>query len=269
MSAPNKRAVVIRIVSWNMSHWQQTPAQRAAAWDYLGSLHPDFALLQEAVPRDDLAPTHCVYRPGGIGNRRPWGSAVISFAGPITEVVELPASPSAQPVPLQHTYPGSVAVALCEPGLTLISAYGLIENGYAVATVHKQLSDLTPLFDSKFGRRVVLAGDLNVSTQLKEPDRSRHRNARERFGTLGLTECLGLERPSRERLADCPCEDDPCRHVRTQRHGNSDVPWQNDYFFVSRSLVATVQACFAADGGQADSWDLSGHCPVILEVGAV
>jgi hypothetical protein len=35
---------------------------------------------------------------------------------------------------------------------------------------------------------LVLGGDLNVSTQLDPPDRERHRNALERFKTLGLTD---------------------------------------------------------------------------------
>jgi hypothetical protein len=135
---------VIRILSWNMSHWLRSPAQRAEGWDYLRSLNPDFALLQETVPPEDLPPTHSVYRPGGIGPGRSWGSAVVSFSGPITEISAVHSPHGAEPAQLHRTYPGSLAVATCEPGLTLISVYGLIENGYAITTLQKQLSDLTP-----------------------------------------------------------------------------------------------------------------------------
>lgn len=152
----------MRIVCWNMNHFMRSPEQRVAAWRYLESLEPDFALLQEAVVPDRLRPTHRVDRLGGIGGARPWGSAVVSFQGEIEGVEEL----YVPPLSLHRTYPGSVAVARAN-GLTLISCYAVIEAGYAITTFHRQLSDLTPLFDSKMGRRVVLGGDLNLSTQLR------------------------------------------------------------------------------------------------------
>ena len=190
-----------RIISWNMSHWLRSAEERSAAWDYLRALAPDFVLLQEAVPPDDLGPEHCVYRPGGMGGHRPWGSAVISFTHPISEVVEVTSPHGKHPAQLHQTYPGSVAIAACESGLTLISVYSVIDNGYAITILHRQLSDLTPLFDTKLGRSVVLAGDLNVTTQFEEPHRSRHRNARERLQAFSLIDALDLERPARGPLA--------------------------------------------------------------------
>lgn len=255
-----------RIISWNMSHWLRSPEERSAAWGYLRALAPDFVLLQEAVPPEDLGPAHCVYRPGGIGGYRPWGSAVISFSHPIKEVVEVTSPHGKQPAQLHETFPGSVAIATCESGLTLISIYSVIENGYAITTLQRQLSDLTPLFDTALGRRVVLAGDLNVTTQFEEPHRSRHRNALERLEAFGLGDALDLERPARGPLGGCSCGCDPCRHVRTQRHLKSEFPWQNDYFFVSRSLQPRVKACQAMDCGEPDPWSFSDHCPLILEL---
>ena len=171
-----------------------------------------------------------------------------------------------RPAALHRTHPGSVAIATCEDGLTLVSIYGLIENGYAITSVHRQLSDLTPLFDSKLGARVVLAGDLNVTTQFDEPTRSRHRNFLQRLEIFGLIDALSLMRPDRPPLAGCPCNDTPCRHVRTQRHPQSEVPWQNDYCFVSRSMGDAVSACYAHDGGDPAPWTLSDHCPIVLEL---
>jgi hypothetical protein len=78
-------------------------------------------------------------------------------------------------VKLHVTFPGSIAVAATGSGLTLVSLHTVMEQGYAITTFHKQLSDLTPLFDSPLGRKVVLGGDLNISTQFPEPDRSRRR----------------------------------------------------------------------------------------------
>jgi hypothetical protein len=159
-----------------------------------------------------------------------------------------------------------LAVAQTQTGLTLISAYGLIENGYAITTVHRLLSDLTPLFDSTLGKRVVFAGDLNLSTQFPEPSGSRHLNLFQRMNTLGLTDCLALQRPPRTPLANCPCTSTPCLHAQTLRHPRSKIPWQNDYFFISTALTSTVTACFPVDSGKPDPWRHSDHCPLVLEI---
>lgn len=37
----------LRIVTWNMDSWKH-PGQTRAVWEYLGSLAPDLALIQEA-----------------------------------------------------------------------------------------------------------------------------------------------------------------------------------------------------------------------------
>jgi len=169
-------------------------------------------------------------------------------------------------VSLHRTDPGCLAIADAGKGLVLVSAYGAFDEGYSVTTVHRLLSDLTPLLDNASTRGVILAGDLNLSTQLEAPHRARHRNALERFATLGLVDCLALERPARRRLANCPCEERPCRHVQTHRHPKSPHPWQDDYVFVSESLASRVVSCFGLDGGEPDPWQFSDHCPLVLEL---
>jgi endonuclease/exonuclease/phosphatase family metal-dependent hydrolase len=254
---------MIRFISWNMSHWQRTASQRDAAWAYLESLSPDVAMLQEAVPPERLDKNTYVYRPGGIGPTRKWGSMLVSYLGPVAELTHVRASHSRKAADLQRTYPGSLAIAEIG-GLVAGSWYGLIEDGYAITTVHRQLSDLTPLVDSPLGDRLVFAGDLNISSQFKGVDGRRHRNLLERFATLDLVDCLAMNRPARERLANCPCADESCLHVQTQRHPRSAVPWQNDYFFVSKKLAAKVRSCYAVEGEVA--WHHSGHRPIALEL---
>lgn len=255
-----------RVVTWNMNYWARSAHERAAAWGFLRSVEPDFALLQEAVPPEELPRTHCVYQRGGISRRRPWGSAVVSFSEVITEITAVASVHGSRVTQLRRTHTGSVAVAVTRNGLTLISVYGLIDDGYAVTTVHRQLSDLTPLFDTKYGRQAVLAGDLNVTTQFDEPHRSRHRNVLDRIETLGLRDALGLERPTRGPLGGCPCQDSPCRHVQTLQHPKSAVPWQNDYCFVSNDLVSRVSLCRPVYEGQPDPWSYSDHCALVLEL---
>lgn len=254
---------MLRFVSWNMSHWQRTPAQREAAWTYLASLRPDVALLQEAVPSKGLGENTYVYQSSGIGPTRKWGSLLVSYVGPVTEVRTARSKHSRKDADLHRTYPGSLAIAEVA-GLVGISWYGIIEDGYAVTTVHRQLSDLTPLIDSPLGRKLIIAGDLNISSQFTGMDGRRHRNLLERFTTLDLVDCFALNRPARKSLSECPCADQPCLHVQTQQHPRSNIPWQNDYFFVSSKLASQVRACYAVDGEEA--WQHSGHRPIVMEL---
>ena len=249
-----------------MNHWSRSPEQRKAAWEYLRGLETDYALLQEIVPPRDWPPNRLVFRKMEYGGRTQWGSAVVSYDRPIQEVSEC-LSPHGKKAHRFHlTFPGTLAIAQIASDIVLVSVYGMIDNGYAVTTVHRLLSDLTPLLDSKLGRRVILAGDLNVSTQLPEPDRKRHRNLLERFATVGLVDCLDLERPARQLLRNCPCEDIPCRHVHTHRHGRSGKPWQNDYMFVSKPLSSRVVSCRPVNEGDSIAWSHSDHRPLVLEI---
>ena len=174
---------------------------------------------------------------------------------------------SSREVSLYQTWPGSVAVATAEPDdgppVTFVSVYGLIDCGYAVTTVHRVLSDLTPLLDSKYGKRLVLGGDLNCSTQLAPPDRARHRNLFERFESLGLIDLLTLAGDDRAPVAGCPCDDEPCRHVQTHRHSRSAVPWHDDYLFATEPMADRLVSCEAHDQGEPDPWEFSDHCPVV------
>ena len=152
MLASLKGDTLLRIATWNMSHWTRTHEDRNAAWDYLRNLRVDYALLQETVVPDSFSADYRVDRPGGIGGSRPWGSAVVSFRGRISPVREARSKYAKSAVELSETYPGSVAVAANDEGLTFVSIYAMMPNGYAITTLHKQLSDLTELFDSKQGQ---------------------------------------------------------------------------------------------------------------------
>jgi hypothetical protein len=253
----------MRVATWNMSHWQRTPEQRAAGWELLASLDLDIALVQEAVPPPDVP---AVYRVGGIGERRKWGSAVVCFGEGLTEIDRIRSPHGAgQELDLLQTFPGSVAIGqpAGDDPVVYVSAYGVMNGGYAVTTMHKVLSDLTPLLDRDIGKRLIIGGDFNCSTQLGGRDRPRHRNLFDRFATLGLVDLLARTADSRPRLEGCPCADDPCRHAQTLRHARSRVPWHNDYLFATAPLAERLRDCqpLAVD----DQWALSDHYPVIAE----
>ena len=265
----------IRIATWNMNYWQRSAEQRTAAWRYLEQeVKPDVALVQEAVPQDEHPAV--AYRPIKPGNRG-WGSAVVCYGDSRAEA--MPLVPLGWPVvkgELPASHPGACAVARLhlEDGksILLVSLYGLMEKGgggvpYATTSVHRMLSDLTPLLDPAVRKeQVILGGDLNCSTQLKVPYREAHKALFARIRAFGLVDCLEQVRDTRPPLADCFCDEAPnCGHVRTQRHQNKpdSRPWQTDYLFVSPELAEGLKACEAWD--REDAWQLSDHCPVVAD----
>lgn len=241
--------------------------QRVDGWAYLRDHLPaDVALLQEAAPREASGP---IFRKGGIGTNRPWGSAIVPRGVRLRELTDVTGPHSVTPASLYRTWPGAVVVAVAEPDdqppVTFVGVYGLIDCGYAVTTVHRVLSDLTPLLDSRLGKRLILGGDLNCSTQLKPPHRERHRDLFSRFAGLGLVDLLALPGDDRGRLDGCPCADSPCRHVQTHRHPRSEVPWQDDYLFATKAMADRLVRCEAIDHGDPDPWAFSDHCPIAAE----
>jgi exonuclease III len=151
--------------------------------------------------------------------------------------------------------------------------YGLIDRGYAESTVHRMLSDITPLIDERKGQRIIIAGDLNITTQWSTKHKSflkgrhdeclkRDRNLFERFEILGLKNVVVNK--DNKPLKDCECNDGiNCRHVQTQRHDRSKFPWQNDYIFLSEDLRQLDHQVQIID--HEDIWELSSHCPIIIE----
>jgi hypothetical protein len=166
----------LRIVTWNIDHWkssQRDPGHTRAAWEYLETLSPDLALVQEATSpltngvvstwEGHAIPTATEPALWHIGPTRHWGAAVVSYGPALTEVATARSPYSALDVPLRGTHPGCVRVAQADlpdqSKLTLISVYGLIDAGYSVTMMHRILADLTPLFDdNRYNVHVVLSG---------------------------------------------------------------------------------------------------------------
>ena len=237
------------IMTWNLR-------RRPQGYAYLDEhLRPDVALLQETSPPPGRGQT--IYR--AIGGARNWGSAITSRRWPLTQITSTRGPASKQPADLLITHPGCTAIARITPPdhepIVLVSIYGLIDNGYAHTTMHRLLSDLTPLLDSHRNKRLILGGDLNLSTQLKETDARHHRPAFDRLAAFGLIDLLASSRHERQPLADCPCRDNPCTHVQTYRHSRGNTPWQNDYLYATKTLADELVDCRTISGGRPDPWD--------------
>lgn len=256
----------LRVATWNMRS-----GGSVEAWRYLeDELCADVALLQEANPRDHVYPGL-----NEIGGGRRWGSMVAVRAG-LTAVPlgTLKGSDMKTAVPssaLEQTYPGSVharEIKLhdAEP-LIAVSVYVVQENNVAQTVVHRILSDLFPLLtDGRYKDRIILGGDLNISTQLRGMWARHSKSALDRiteaYALINLT--AGIRAPT-EPLAGCPCRDEICGHVRTRRSSNSAVPWQTDYLFASSKLAARVVR-LECPGDDDPAYAFSDHAPVVAEL---
>ena len=260
-----------RVATWNMDSWKRSKASREFAWRWLQeTVRPDIALLQEAIPLEGVG--QVVWKGDGIDRNRPWASAVVSFGPAIKEVRRWKGRYDRSAKDLHQTYPGTLAIAMIEllhrASIVVVSMYGMLDDGYASTTVHRLITDLNPLLDSTQGKRVIIGGDLNCSTQFDQPYGRIHQNLFERFEAYGLVNLTRATRNQRSALDDCPCEEAPdCGHVRTQRHRRSDKPWQTDYILASHHLAGKVIGCEVVDEGSPNPWGFSDHCPIVATFG--
>jgi len=238
-------------------------------WDFLDSVIDkegvDVALLCEAAVRPQ---TETIYGAGGTSGRdgtpRNWSTAIVSKHGPVEIHNAVPVNYMGVPrkhLPFQPSRPGAwtAAEVTVAKGLTVtfVALYGLMDD-LSDASVHRSLSDLDPIFtDDRYNQRIVLGGDLNLSTQMPEgPARARSEAVFARLAALGLTECLAARWNEDRAIADCPCgQDNACRHIQTKR----DDKYQMDYLFASQSLEP--DDCYRLDS---HPWqDFSDHAPVL------
>ena len=218
-----------------------------------------------------------------------WGSAIVALRSDLVlrERPRVPLAgckmnpPTGDALPDSH--PGACAVAdvLDVRGrsqFTAISLYGqweVMADGrtmYSCARLHRMISDLTGVLAASRRHPVVLAGDLNLTTQVAYSGQTQAETdgaaaAFARLRAWGLTDCVSHTRASRSRLADCTCpEGDACSHVQTFRLNNrvDSRPTQLDYAFVSDSIASKLTECRVVHDDAA--WQLSDHCPIVLEL---
>jgi exonuclease III len=240
-----------RIVTWNLNHAFR--AESARAWEFLASLRPDIALVQESrrPPIKDAVGSE-------IPGRRAWGTWIAPYGKvKLTEIPMVPLGTLPRPPGyLEASHPGAFSVAEARlpggRGVTVASVYGMlafkVRNGmrYAVTTVHRTLSDLTPILDvNRSKAAIVLAGDLNVTPQIREPDKEAHEAVIKRIKAFGLADCLGDAHGG--------------EFVRTYK--KHVLPWQDDWVFASKALRCLT--CQPVDTEEA--WALSDHCPVVAD----
>ena len=255
----------LRVVVWNI-------ASKARAWAALDRLEPDICLLNEAVvPKGRDGVWSDAGTLGRDGKTRRWSAAVISGSPskPITD-----ARPrfrqNRREVPFVASRPGSwVAASVNTPlgVVTSVALYGLMDE-LSDASVHRSLSELSPLVDdARYRSLIVVGGDLNTGTQWSKKDHvlnARDRNVLDRFTSWGLVDCVRAKRAP-GRLEGCLCvEGDDCAHVRTRRDSHwPEVPYQTDYLFASPKLASALISCEVL---ATDEWfAISDHAPIVAD----
>jgi hypothetical protein len=184
------------------------------------------------------------------GHRRDWGSANQVLFDTL--------------FPMLGTYPGATIVArITVPGvgpITCVSVYGLI-NVYAQTTMFRIVADLIPLFDSPDGERVILGGDMNVTTATSPstPELKRYEAILKAVESLGLQNLAETASERPPPLDNCLCGSASCHHVRT--YGDNPGS-QLDWLFATPELARRCRR-LRADYEQVGL--LSDHAPMIAD----
>ncbi len=237
----------IKIATWNMAYWQYKKYFEEV-WDYyLEEIDADIIFFQEARPSKRIQndKEHFVWNE--IGGNRPWGSGVYSKRYKLTEEI------------IKTEFKGAFSIAntnIEDKKLTFISLYGLMEGngptkGYAITNLHRMLSDLTCIFNGHLvgKRNIVLGGDLNASVQLDPIQKNNSQKIFfDRLEDFNLNDCFKL---SNKKFP-----------VQTLRHHKSKIKWQNDYFFVSKSISKKLINCEVVDNDKVRKY--SDHNPVVI-----
>ena len=247
------------VVVWNMQHLRTN-------WKLLGAgrdLYADIHLLCEAPEPPRGVPAIGHWRTIGLADslpldmsvRRAWSTAVAGRAKP-TYITDARAAREyrARPLlPFKPSRPGTWTAARVKVGritVTAVALYGLLDEK-SDASVHRSLSEVSPIFDHRtYGRHVLLGGDLNVfaNPRADDPTRERHLSVLTRLEAYGLTNCLEkFKRPKQQAAADpCPCGEAGCRrHWRTFRRSVAapGLAYQEDFLFASRALANRLEGC--------------------------
>jgi endonuclease/exonuclease/phosphatase family metal-dependent hydrolase len=269
-------------LTWNMALGSPPPRNARKNFDRLYELIEersiDVALLKEA-PVPVPHPNGFVASSSESGTEgrdrredngqpipRPWSTAIVATKGPLDEVdARATGSWGRRPnVPFEPARAGTWTARVLDAReigrVTCVALYGLIEE-LSDASVHRSLSDISPIFTNpNYKEFVLVGGDLNTSTQWKRSDvRARDQNVLERFEAYGLVDCLRKMSPGP--LEGCTCSfGDDCRHTWT-RYDPQHPQLQVDYLFASEALAERLKSCEALS--PLDWLEYSDHSPIV------
>jgi hypothetical protein len=265
--------MTLKTVVWNMQQKLRNWGV-LRAWDDLRDA--DLCLLCEAPPAPADVRAVGLGRTEGLESalgpdrpvNRPWSTAITS-RHPLDLITDARVDRHyREPLPFEPSRPGTWTVASVRMrgvSITAISLYGLMDER-SDDSVHRSLSELSPIFDHKtYGKSLLLGGDLNIlaNPRCEHPLRDRHLVVLSRIKAYGLVDCLEkallMRDPPRGGLANCPCGlGDHCYHTWTKRVKGSPIPYQ--YLFASRALADRLADCVAVPFSENSPSD---HAPLV------
>lgn len=246
----------MKVMTWNMAYWSHKKLLDSS-WRYFTQLGADVLLFQEAhKPTFIKNNQNFIWHPAGVSNgRKSWGAGIYSGAYSLTEEPE-----ASIPEWNRNGHKELCVIANTNINNTLftfISLYGRMDKigyiGYSIPNLHRIISDLTGILKGHMSgkRNIILAGDLNASLQFDQQFGGQsHRIFFERLKDLGLENCYELTGNK--------------NFVQTLRYPKSNIPWQNDYFFISKSLSKHFVKCDVIDSPEIRKY--SDHNPVMLSL---
>ena len=246
----------VKIVTWNMAYWSHKK-YLDEAWNYfLNDLDADIFLFQEAKPPKMLKDDKNLiwHNAGETIGRKEWGSGIYSKKYELSKEPDESIPESSRQLFKELCIVANTKIEGVK--LTLISLYGRLDkvgNGqtYCIPNLHKILSDLTGILNGHINskRNIVLGGDLNVSIQCDNKwGGNAHKIFFDRIKDFKLNNCFKLKGYK--------------DFIQTHRHRGSKEKWQNDYFFISKSISKKFVDCIVVDTPEVRKY--SDHNPVVI-----
>jgi hypothetical protein len=269
---------MIEVISWNVN--------KRPLWTELTDGHVDIALLQECPRPNDPRLLEAVPSVEGAWSTRGWTTELRTCILRLTDRLQLRPHGLRDPeddsdvAALGVSRRGTIAVAdVLRDGeflFTVASVYGAWERPqgsnllYADASVHRILSDLSPLLTGRRNERLLITGDLNILNGYGEHGSeywgSRYQSVFDRALSLGLV-FAGPQAPAGTQADPWPSElpaasrDVPTFHHSRQRPGTATR--QLDFVFATRNIADRITT--RALNGPAE-WGHSDHCRIGISI---
>lgn len=262
----------MRIATWNLNTPFTKSDSRQEQWAWLNEhVCADIAVLTEAeIPKSGLPDGWtAIYQVGGIGENRRWGTIIAARNG--VEVRDITNGVDGKHgFSLRHTRPGTVVVADIikkdKVVATLVGIYAMTRplnddvkkkssDGYDAC--REIISDLQPLFESKRGKRLILAGDFNMWPNYFPS------GIADRF----FDAVLETEKTRQSLGYCCVCSaDEMCGHMWTHWNRSAPDKVQNlDYIFFSKKLYMKLGSVTGGRKDFPEAAQFSDHAPVVAE----
>jgi len=240
-----------------MSYWQHKKYLEES-WDYfLNEINADIFFFQEAKrpKRIENDKNFLWHNTGESNGRKEWGSGIYCTRYKLSEEPEESILDWNRDRFKEFCVIANAKITE-DISLTLISLYGRMDKignkrvKDASSNLHKIFSDLTGILNRHYGKRnIILGGDFNISIQFDK-----------KWG--GDSGKILLNRLKDYNLENCYELNGNEDFVQTLRFPKSGTKWQNDYFFISKSISRKFTNCEVVDNNLVRKY--SDHNPVVI-----